>query len=111
MHRGCSIYFDIYICGADPRNERCVTGVMVTVAVSRRLESPRIVADIDEDPDDAAIVRAIVALGRSLDLKVVAVGVTTTAQLKSLSPPSQPCCYGRPANASLRAAAQVMKAA
>jgi len=42
------------------------------------------VADISEDPDDAAIVRAIIALGHSLDLKIVAEGVTTQAQLKFL---------------------------
>jgi EAL domain-containing protein (putative c-di-GMP-specific phosphodiesterase class I) len=42
------------------------------------------VADIDEDPDDAAIVRAIIALGHSLNLKVVAEGVASTAQLKFL---------------------------
>jgi diguanylate cyclase (GGDEF)-like protein len=42
------------------------------------------VADIDEDPDDAAIVRAIIALGHSLDLKIVAEGVTSAAQLKFL---------------------------
>jgi len=42
------------------------------------------VADISEDPDDAAIARAIIALGHSLDLKIVAEGVTTAAQLKFL---------------------------
>jgi predicted signal transduction protein with EAL and GGDEF domain/FixJ family two-component response regulator len=42
------------------------------------------VADINHDPDDAAIVRAIIALGHSLDLKIVAEGVTTEAQLKFL---------------------------
>jgi diguanylate cyclase (GGDEF)-like protein len=42
------------------------------------------VADISTDPDDAAIVRAIIALGHSLDLKIVAEGVTTPAQLEFL---------------------------
>ena len=42
------------------------------------------VADISEDPDDAAIVRAIIALGHTLSLKIVAEGVTTQAQLKFL---------------------------
>jgi diguanylate cyclase (GGDEF)-like protein len=42
------------------------------------------VADISEDPEDAAIVRAIIALGHGLDLKVVAEGVATSAQLKFL---------------------------
>ena len=42
------------------------------------------VADISEDPEDAAIVRAIIALGHSLNLKIVAEGVTTQAQLKFL---------------------------
>jgi predicted signal transduction protein with EAL and GGDEF domain/FixJ family two-component response regulator len=42
------------------------------------------VADISDDPDDAAIVRAIIALGHSLDLKIVAEGVTTQAQLQFL---------------------------
>jgi diguanylate cyclase (GGDEF)-like protein len=42
------------------------------------------VADINDDPDDAAIVRAIIALGHGLDLKIVAEGVTTQAQLRFL---------------------------
>jgi EAL domain-containing protein (putative c-di-GMP-specific phosphodiesterase class I) len=42
------------------------------------------VADISDDPDDAAIVRAIIALGHSLSLKIVAEGVTSEAQLKFL---------------------------
>jgi diguanylate cyclase (GGDEF)-like protein len=42
------------------------------------------VADISADPDDAAIVRAIIALGHGLGLKIVAEGVATQAQLKFL---------------------------
>jgi diguanylate cyclase (GGDEF)-like protein len=42
------------------------------------------VADISDDPEDAAIVRAIIALGHSLDLKIVAEGVTTERQLQFL---------------------------
>ncbi len=42
------------------------------------------VADISTDPDDAAIVRAIIALGHSLELKIVAEGVSTEAQLRFL---------------------------
>jgi diguanylate cyclase (GGDEF)-like protein len=42
------------------------------------------VDDINKDPDDAAIVRAIIALGHSLDLKIVAEGVATLAQLQFL---------------------------
>ena len=42
------------------------------------------VADICEDPDNAAIVRAIIALGHTLSLKIVAEGVTSQPQLKFL---------------------------
>jgi diguanylate cyclase (GGDEF)-like protein/PAS domain S-box-containing protein len=42
------------------------------------------VRDIDTDPDDAAIVRAIITLGHALGLKVVAEGVETQAHLDYL---------------------------
>ncbi len=42
------------------------------------------VAALPEDPEDSAIATAIVALGRSLHMKVVAEGVETTAQAECL---------------------------
>ena len=42
------------------------------------------VDDISADADDAAIVRAIIALGHNLNLKIVAEGVETAAQLQFL---------------------------
>ena len=38
------------------------------------------VADLEHDPEDRAIVAAIVALGKTLDLQIVAEGVETTSQ-------------------------------
>jgi predicted signal transduction protein with EAL and GGDEF domain/FixJ family two-component response regulator len=42
------------------------------------------VSDISTDPGDAAIVRAIIALGHNLNLKIVAEGVATLEQLRFL---------------------------
>ncbi len=42
------------------------------------------VSDITVDADDAAIVRAIIGLGHNLNLKIVAEGVETPAQLEFL---------------------------
>ncbi|MEZ5825554.1 MAG: EAL domain-containing protein [Geminicoccaceae bacterium] len=42
------------------------------------------IADIDHDPNSAAIVEAVVAMGRALDLKTVAEGVENESQLDAL---------------------------
>ena len=49
--------------------------------------------DVVEDDDDASIVRAIVAMGRSLRLKVVAEGIETASQLALLR--SEGCHLGQ----------------
>jgi diguanylate cyclase (GGDEF)-like protein len=63
------------------------------------------VADINVDPDDAAIARAIIALGHSLDLKIVAEGVTTQAQLKFLQAEGCDAIQGFLMSAAIPAAA------
>jgi diguanylate cyclase (GGDEF)-like protein len=63
------------------------------------------VADISEDPDDAAIVRAIIALGHSLDLEIVAEGVATLAQLQFLQNESCDAIQGFLMSAAVPAAA------
>jgi EAL domain-containing protein (putative c-di-GMP-specific phosphodiesterase class I) len=42
------------------------------------------VRDLTTDPDDAAIVQAIISLGHALDLRIVAEGVETQEQLDFL---------------------------
>jgi EAL domain-containing protein (putative c-di-GMP-specific phosphodiesterase class I) len=63
------------------------------------------VADISDDPDDAAIVRAIIALGHSLDLKIVAEGVETLAQLQFLQAEACDAVQGFLMSAAVPAAA------
>jgi EAL domain-containing protein (putative c-di-GMP-specific phosphodiesterase class I) len=63
------------------------------------------VADISEDPDDAAIVRAIIALGHSLDLRIVAEGVETLSQLQFLQAESCDAIQGFLMSAAVPAAA------
>jgi diguanylate cyclase (GGDEF)-like protein len=63
------------------------------------------VADISTDTDDEAIVRAIIALGHSLDLKIVAEGVETSAQLQFLQAESCDAIQGYLMSAAVPAAA------
>jgi diguanylate cyclase (GGDEF)-like protein len=63
------------------------------------------VADISTNTDDEAIVRAIIALGHSLDLKIVAEGVETAAQLQFLQAESCDAIQGYLMSAAVPAAA------
>jgi len=51
------------------------------------------VSELDTNPDDASIVRAVIGLGRSLNIRVVAEGVETAAQLARLQ--EQQCPEGQ----------------
>jgi diguanylate cyclase len=61
------------------------------------------VEGLEDDPDSAAIARAVIELGRSLDVRVVAEGVETAAQLAFLR--AQGCdegyFFGRPVPADV----------
>ena len=51
------------------------------------------VRDLHEDPDDAAIVRAVISLGKSLGIEIVAEGIETPAQAAYLR--KYGCDYGQ----------------
>jgi diguanylate cyclase (GGDEF)-like protein/PAS domain S-box-containing protein len=74
-------------------------------AVDRLKVDRAFIADIEENTDDVLIVRAIIALGRSLGLRVVAEGVETLAQANFLREngchEAQGYYYSRPVEAEL----------
>jgi diguanylate cyclase (GGDEF)-like protein len=61
------------------------------------------VNELETNPDDASIVRAVIGLGRSLNIRVVAEGVETAAQLEGLQskqcPEGQGYYFSRPVTA------------
>jgi EAL domain-containing protein (putative c-di-GMP-specific phosphodiesterase class I) len=63
------------------------------------------IRDLEQDPNDRALAKAIIAMGRSLGLEIVAEGVETTSQLAFLRKHGchemQGYLFGRPEPAQL----------
>ncbi|MEO9341045.1 EAL domain-containing protein [Mesorhizobium sp. SB112] len=72
--------------------------------VSRLKIDRSFVRDVNTDPEDAAVVNAVLYLGRSFGMDVIAEGVETQAQLDFLRenncPQAQGYLFGKPVNAS-----------
>ena len=69
-------------------------GYLKTFKVDKLKIDQSLVRDIDHDPSDRAIVRAVVALGKALDLTVVAEGIETEAHQSLLCREGVPLLQG-----------------